>query len=261
MTINDILSHRKSIRDFYTNIPSQSLAEAEKESLKLFELADYNRRTLLPNGNHVSYAVALCVACICSIDLKYRRKNLLTEDEKQYIAERMCERYKYWSVCDLKCFENMLICGRLPSTRGGQVEYELTSVSIPNLLSKAEVYDRMRPSSGKGADPSVPDSMEALLQKDLHGWKRSPFHIYDDYHRTHDCNGNLVVDPRTFGGTPPRNPGWDYESHWDAWYRTHLMDKSLAPEGFDAEKYWKEPVSAEEQNAIIEGCQAVLRRA
>lgn len=185
----------------------------------------------------------------------------MTVEERMKTADSVVRHYGHWRAWELKDFEdkldNELIGVQSPT---GQIEYALGAVDRASLLRRFKSYDRSRASEVREADVRT-RTMEELLQKDLHGWKRSPFHIYDDYHRTHDCNGNLVVDPRTFGGTPPRNPGWDYESHWDAWYRTHLMDKSLAPEGFDAEKYWKEPVSAEEQNAIIEGCQAVLRRA
>jgi hypothetical protein len=241
ITMNDFLSHRKGLRDFYKqNLPHLELAAAGKVTLKLGDLSRHPRRVTLPSGAIVNYGVAMCMACVESIDMRYPRKNHLTEEDKQFIAERMEAKYKYWTVCDLKCFEDMLIMGRIPTVRYGGTEYELPGVSIPSLLSKAESYDRMRPSCGKGADSSVPDSMAALVEQRSVGWRRSPFNIYSDYHKTHDCHGNLVVDPAKFGGTPPDDPGWEYESHWDQWYRTHLADGTPAPKGFDPIAYWKE---------------------
>ena len=245
MTLNDFKSHKKGINDFYKDyIPRiTDIVEACKEPLKVRNLLELTVPVTLPNGNLVSKAVALCIACISSIDLKYPRKAMLSLDEKEFIAGIMVQRYSHWSVTELKCFELMLIMARLPTLRNGQVEYELPAISIPTILGKAEAYDKMRPQSViKNQEDDNPKSMAALLQQELFGWRKSPFNIYDDYHKTHDCNGNLMVDPVSCGGTPMRKLDWDYESHWDQWYRSHLVDGSPAPEGFDAETYWKTEV-------------------
>ena len=146
MTFNDLISHRKNLRDVYKQLPILTIAEAGKEPLKLSHLSAYPKRVPLFNNNPVDYAVAICVACVSHLDMRYPRKNFLTEDEKQFIGERMTAQYQHWTVLDLPCFESMLIGGRIPTVRNGQTEYELSGINIPTILSKAEVYNRMRPS-------------------------------------------------------------------------------------------------------------------
>jgi len=145
MTINDLICHKKSLRDVYKQLPFVSIVEAGKEPLKLGDLVNHPRNIALLNGKLVDYGVALCAACLSHIDARYVRKTYLTEDDKQFIAERMVAQFKHWSVLDLPCFESMLIGARIPTLRNGQMEYELSGINIPSILSKAEAYDRMRP--------------------------------------------------------------------------------------------------------------------
>jgi len=237
MDISVILSYRSGIRAFYADIPHMTIAEAGLEPLKIRHLSEHQRRITLPSGKSVDMGTAFLLACVGSIEAKYRNRNQLSTDDEMYVAKRMVEDFSHWSINDVKCYEDMLVGGRLPSMTYGDVTYELPTVNIPNLLSKAEVYDKMRPTTAKEADDN-PKSMQALLEKRTTGWRKSPFNIYSDYHKTHDSDGNLVVDPRDFGGTPPDNPGWDYESHWDQWYRTHKLGGEPAPDDFDPIAYW-----------------------
>ena len=160
-------------------------------------------------------------------------------EERMKTAESVVRHYGHWRAWELKDFEDKLD-NELIGVQGlsGQVEYAMGAVDRASLLRRFKAYDRSRTSEVREQD-QVPDSMAALVEKRTTGWRKSPFNIYSDYHKTHDSDGNLVVDPRDFGGTPPDNPGWDYESHWDQWYRTHLMDGTPAPPDFDAEAYWK----------------------
>lgn len=182
MTINDLFCHRKNLRDVYKQLPIPTISEAGKEQLKLANLAAHPKRTSLLNGVVVDYSVALCMACVSSIDLRYPRKNLLTEDDKQYIAERMAAKFPHWSVFDLKCFEDMLISGRLPTIRNGITEYELSGINIPVLLSKAEVYDRMRPGSisTQGMSPMQADD-KPLSDWQLHHLIDGTPHEWESY--------------------------------------------------------------------------------
>ena len=225
------------MRKFYERLPHVTIAEAGVEPLKLRHLAEQTRKIGLPNGKSVDMAQALILACIASIKDKYRNRNLLRDEDERYLAERMKDKFPHWSINDVRCFEDMLVEARIPTNTYGDVSYELATLNIPNLLGKAEVYDSMRPSR-LTVDNEDPKSMQALLEKRSTGWRKSPFNIYSDYHKTHDCHGNLVVDPAKFGGTPPDDPGWDYEEHWDKWYRTHKLGGEPAPDDFDPIAYW-----------------------
>lgn len=193
-----------------------------------------------PDGEASNYAVLLVRACIDSICISNRRKEPMTADERMRTADSVVRHYGHWRAWELRDFEdkldNELIGVQSPT---GLIEYALGAVDRASLLRRFKSYDRSRTSEVREQD-EVPDSMEALLYQRNFGWRKSPFNIYSDYHKTHDCHGNLVVDPRIFGGTPPDHPGWDYETHWDTYYRTHLADGSPAPPDFDAESYWKE---------------------
>ena len=154
MTTNDIVSHKINARDFYRKLPILTINEAWKEPLKLQQLRELRQ----PYGNSMfTYDVAFVYECICSLVSRYKRREPLSDSEKMYIAERCCEKFKYWSVSDFKCFEDMAVGARIPSCKSGQTEYELVAIDIPSIMGKLEAYDRMRPRadpSARGTDPS-----------------------------------------------------------------------------------------------------------
>lgn len=179
MCINELFCHRKSLREVYAQLPFRSMSEAANESLKIGDLVDYPKSVSLLNGKVVNYGVALCAACVSSIDSRFPRKAHLTEDDKQFIAERMVAQFKHWSVLDLPCFEAMLIGARIPTLRNGQTEYELSGVNIPSILSKCDVYDRMRPNpqalqgsspARSGEKPLTPWHMSHLMDGREYTW-------------------------------------------------------------------------------------------
>ena len=196
--------------------------------MKLDDLRKINKLMTLPNKSQVDYSVALCDACISSIDLRYRRKNLLTEDDKQYIAERMSAKFKYWSVCDLKCFEDMLIGARLPSVRCGQTEYELTMINIPNLLSKAEVYDKMRPSS---------ESLQGNSPQ-----KEVPVRPLTAWHRNHLLDGSA----------------YDWSVPYEDWKRGRTQARG-DPDA-NSERYWREVVDQKNDEYDRAAVEAIVER-
>lgn len=241
MDISVLVSFIKNdggIRKFYERLPHVTIAEAGVEPLKIRHLSDHPQRITLPNEKRVDLAIALFQAFVGSIQRKYRNRYQLTTDDELYVAERMKAKFPHWSINDVKCFEDMLVEARIPTSTYGDISYEMPTVSIPNLLGKAEVYDNMRPSR-LTVDNEDPKSMQALQEKRSTGWRKSKFNCYTDYHKTHDSDGRLVVDPRKFGGTPPDDPGWDYQSHWDKWFRTHQFAGHPAPEDFNPVAYWK----------------------
>jgi len=246
MEITELLNFLRNeggMRKFYDRLPHVTIAEAGVEPLKLHHLTANTYKIPVNSGKFIDLSTSFVYCCVEQIEGKYRGRSKLQDADRFYIAETIKERFAHWSVYDVKCFEDMLIECRIPtSTFAGDPVYDLPTVDIVGILGKARVYDTMRPSR-LTVDNEDPKSMQALLEKRTTGWRKSPFNIYSDYHKTHDSDGNLVVDPRDFGGTPPDNPGWDYESHWDQWYRTHLADGTPAPKGFDAEAYWKEGLS------------------
>ena len=142
MTINDFTSHKKGINDFYKdNIPNTTdIVEAGKEPLKLRDIQKLTKPVTLPNGRFVNKAVALCIACVSSIDLRYMRKVMLSLEEKEFLADMMMQKYPHWSVADVKCFVDMLVGCRLPTnTFSGTPIYDMPFVDAICVLGKARV--------------------------------------------------------------------------------------------------------------------------
>ena len=172
MTVEDILSHRYNAGEFYeSHIPRvASIAEAGKEPLKLKSL---DWPIALTNGQTVSYAAGVALACVNSILGRYKRKEPMSDEERIYLAETIAQEFGHYSVCDLKCFETMLVGGRLPTYSNGEVEYELIAIDIPHLMGKLRAYDRLRPSGSltPGVMQKPPDA------RPLTDWQRG--HLLD----------------------------------------------------------------------------------
>ena len=146
MTIQDIISHKLTARDFYARLPIVPIGEAWKEPLKLSALRGFSQQY---ENRVLTCDVAFVFECISALVGRYKRREPLSEAEKLYIAERCCEKFKHWSVSDFKCFEDMAVGARIPSNKSGQTEYELVAIDIPSIMGKLEAYDRMRPRSDK----------------------------------------------------------------------------------------------------------------
>ncbi|MBQ7672516.1 MAG: hypothetical protein IJS49_05510, partial [Paludibacteraceae bacterium] len=71
MTLNDILSGKKAARVFYNELRGTTITEAANEPLKLREVASIGGRTVLPTGEPVTYATALCFVCLQTLVGKY----------------------------------------------------------------------------------------------------------------------------------------------------------------------------------------------
>lgn len=242
MEITELLNFLKNeggMSRFYNRLPHVTIAEAGVEPLKLHHLTAHQHK-IATGGHIIDMSTALIYCGIDQIERKYRGRSKLQEEDRFYIAETIKERFSHWSIYDVKCFADMLVECRIPtSTFAGDPVYDLPSVDVVGIMGKARVYDTMRPSRPVGDHDDNPKSMQALLEKRSTGWRKSKFNCYTDYHKTHDSDGRLVVDPRKFGGTPPDDPGWDYQSHWDKWFRTHQFAGHPAPEDFNPVAYWK----------------------
>ena len=143
MTINDIISHRLSAREFYQTIPTVPIAEAAKEPLKLSDLT--NRQEAV-DGFQTSFAVALVRACLDSIIAQYKRKDIMAIADRMKLAGRVVKEYPYFSVKDLRTFDNMLINSRLPTIgSGGREDYDIIMMDAPHFMNKLRVYDQKRP--------------------------------------------------------------------------------------------------------------------
>ena len=171
MTLNDILSGKKAARVFYNELRGMTVTEAANEPLKLREVASIGGRTVLPTGEPVTYATALCFVCLQTLVGKYTRKNKPIEAELAYMAKQMSSRYLDWSVLDLPTFVDMCVCSRIPSLRLGATEYELASLDIPSIMGKVESYDKMRPNT-QALQGSSPDKAPAMqpAEKPLTTW-------------------------------------------------------------------------------------------
>ena len=190
MTVNDILNGRKSATQFYDCVPALTISDAALEPLKLKTLrSDIPHGVVLPNGEHVPYDEAFVIACLNSIDNKLRRKSGMPLTDKQYVAGEVCRQYGHYSVCELKCFENMLLAARLPTFFAGQEEYVIGKLDIANVMSKLRAYDKLRPykatQQGQSGLPSRP-----------HIWETNP-------------------DAKRFDLQGVEHPeGWDYQTYW-----------------------------------------------
>ena len=143
MTINDIISHRLSAREFYQSIPSVPIAEAVKEPLKLGDLTD---RQEAVDGFQTTFATALVRACLDNIIAQYKRKETMSIADRMKLAERIVGEYSYFTVKDLRTFDNMLINSRLPTIgSGGKEDYDIIMMDAPHFMSKLRVYDQKRP--------------------------------------------------------------------------------------------------------------------
>ena len=146
MTVKDIIEHRYSAVDFYAKLQGTSIAEASQEPLKIGDLVEWqSNQQQLRSGKIITFGEALCFLCIDNLCSLYKRKNPLSDGEKEYLMGEMVAKYSHWSVADLPTFVKMCTGCRLPSTKLGETEYELIVLDIPSILGKLEVYDRMRP--------------------------------------------------------------------------------------------------------------------
>ena len=145
MTINDILSHRYSVREFYATLRPSTITDAAKEPLKLGALKNMARPVTLPTKNMVDYGTALCFVCLQSLLSKFSRRIKPDDGSIEYMAQQMMNHFPHWTVLDLPTFVNMCVMARIPSIKYGMEEYELLNLDIPSILGKAEVYDKMRP--------------------------------------------------------------------------------------------------------------------
>ena len=116
MTLNDIISKRIAIKEFYFRYlmnMGTSIAEASKEPLKLREVASMGSRPILPTGEPVDYATAMCFVCLQTLVGKFSRRNKPIDAEIAYMAKQMGSRYLDWSVLDLPTFVDMCLCSRI----------------------------------------------------------------------------------------------------------------------------------------------------
>ena len=127
---DDILSHRYGAREFYRLLHATTIAEAAKEPLKLRNLSDIRGSVTLPSGNKVTWGQSLCYVCICDLLSFYRRKALMVENDREFIAKTMFAQYPDWSVLDLPTFVSMVVSAKVPTIRAGETEYMLAYADI-----------------------------------------------------------------------------------------------------------------------------------
>ena len=168
MNINDIISHpMQSAGDFYNKIPATTIALADREPLKMGALVALDKcQQCLRTGRVVSFGEGLFYICVDRLVGMYRRKNPMTENEKEFIARQMCEKFAHWSVADLPCFVTMCVGARLPTYKSGEIEYELIVLDIPSILGKMEAYNKMRPNPQALQGGSPEKATEKELTKD-----------------------------------------------------------------------------------------------
>ena len=192
MTIQDIISHRYSVREFYKTIPLCSITEANSDPLQLGDLSRLLNKVeiqspYLSPKPIVDYGTALCYVCLKDLLSKFTRNKKPTDAEVVEMAEGMCATYYYWSVRDLPCFVNMVKRARVPSMKFGALEYELITLDVASIEGKMEAYDRMRPNPQalQGGSP------EKATEKELTDWHKT--HLMDgtpyDWTDMNSCKG------------------------------------------------------------------------
>ena len=167
MDLNDILTGKKSARLFYAELHGTTVQDAANERLKLRQVAAMAARPVLPTGEAVDYATALCFICLQSLMAKYARKYKPDDGTLSYMAKQMSAQFPDWSVLDLPTFVDMCACSRIPTMRLGETEYELVVLDIPSIMSKVEAYDKMRPNKQALQGPSPMTTKEREWDPDL----------------------------------------------------------------------------------------------
>ena len=200
MTAQQILSAHKGARELYNNLIVTTIALAAKEPLKLFELNDIRTFRVELDGQKVTYAVALCRACIDHILMRINRRETMSAELRNELASLIVQTYDYFSVADLRCFEHMLLTGQLPTYINGQETAGFGAVDIPGFFAKLRTYDTKRPKGYDRANSRNSSTLkvEAEVQESTkpHIWETDP-----TFKRV-DLQG--VEHPE----------GWDYQSYW-----------------------------------------------
>ena len=233
MTLNDIRSGKKAARVFYAELRGTTITEAAKEPLKLREVAAMGDRPILPTGEPVNYATALCYICLQTLIGKYTRKNKPIEAEIAYMAKQMTSRYLDWSVLDLPTFVDMCLCSRIPSVRLGETEYELVALDIPSIMSKVESYDKMRPNALalQGNSPAKAPALQPIKSKHygmLMDGTPYDFRVpYEDYVQGYSTpSGSPTVNAERYWRGTPHNGERDFDFFY-ARFRAKLIGQDI----------------------------------
>ena len=233
MNVQDIRQHRWGTQDFYNNLHATTIAEASKEPLKIGDLEDIKKNGALPSGKIVTYKVGVCYQCVNHLLSFYNRKRALSEQEKEYIAERISEHYRNWSVLDLPTFVQMAVDSRLPTTRLGETEYELVYIDIPNIMGKLGSYDNMRPNTLalQGNSPAKALSLQPIRPEHydmlLDGTPYDFSVPYEDYVQGYSApSGSPTVNAERYWRGTPHNGDEDFERFY-ANYRAKLISQDI----------------------------------
>ena len=232
MDINVVLNYLRNsggIRRFYDKaLPHVEIREAVKEPLQLRTLSEQKSRITHSSGKSIDLATGLILACIKSIEDKYRNRNKLTEADEFYLSDVFKREFAHWTVTDLKCFEDMLVGARLPTTSYGETMYEMQTVSIPNLWGKARVYDGMRPTGtvyGGNSPPTV-----------------IPLRPLTDEQKTHLLNGME----------------YDFAVPYEDWKQGY--SKPSGDPVRNAERYWRAPADYKNDEFDKEAINAIMAK-
>ena len=190
-------------------------------------------RPILPTGEPVNYATALCYICLQTLIGKYTRKNKPIEAEIAYMAKQMTSRYLDWSVLDLPTFVDMCLCSRIPSVRLGETEYELVALDIPSIMSKVESYDKMRPNALalQGNSPAKTPALRTIKSEhygELMDGTPYDFRVpYEDYVQGYSTpSGSPTVNAERYWRASPHNGERDFDFFY-ARFRAKLIGQDI----------------------------------
>ena len=188
---------------------------------------------MLPTGEPVTYATALCFVCLQTLVGKYTRKNKPIEAELAYMAKQMSSRYLDWSVLDLPTFVDMCVCSRIPSLRLGATEYELASLDIPSIMGKVESYDKMRPNALalQGNSPAKAPALQPIKSEhysELMDGTPYDFRVpYEDFVQGYSTpSGDPRVNAERYWRGTPHNGEKDFERFY-ARFRAKLIGQDI----------------------------------
>ena len=209
-----------------------------------------NETTDPSDGSQTTFAELYVRECINSICRAHQRQNPMPVDERRKTAELVVKYYGEWLIDEVKLFEERLDMGFLGiRNMNGQMEYDIKAIDRSNLLRFFKAYDEQRAPSAKQDENVGERTIQELQMEALKKGRWSPFPVFGDYHRQFDSYGNKM----------PK--GWDFQSHWDAWFRTHKLGGAEVTEediaaGWDPVAYWlrtpKEWEPQEEIEALME---------
>ena len=241
MTLNDIISKRIAIKEFYFRYlmnMGTSIAEASKEPLKLRDVQAWEHLDMLPTKEikQVRPGEALCFYCLCNLIKRANRSRNPSPEDVAYMAEQMIKEYDDWSVLDLPTFVDKVINAQVASLTGSQMEYQLVSLDCLSIMGKVRAYNLMRPNTLalQGNSPAKASALQPIQSKHygmLMDGTPYDFRVpYEDYVQGYSTpSGSPTVNAERYWRACPHNGEKDFERFYSMFKALYFDQDIIQP--------------------------------